>query len=138
MPSRPKNRGHPVVQARGQAKTRPTGAAGVLLGNFLRDNNAFSFVPYSISPSPSFLLCSGFITIWRCRSTSPPPAKKATSKLGDVGGRRGRTDRGAADNDCDLIQSEFEFDYFIMTKTAGDGITELYKCREYAAAATLE
>ena len=93
-----------------------------------------SSVPYSISPSASILL-------WFYNNLAMPFDFAAGGQKShiQIGGRRrsARSDRGVADNDCDLIQSEFEFDYFIMTKTAGDGITELYKCREYAAA-TLE
>ena len=93
-----------------------------------------SFVPYSISPSPSPPSIHPAL-LWFYNNLAMPFDFAAAGQKShiQIGGRRRSSDRGVADND--LIQSEF--DYFIMTKTAGDGITELYKCREYAAA-TLE
>ena len=114
----PPNPVHTMLSRRivGPGRTaRPNAAAGVLLRNFLRDNNAFvvrvARVPYPIYLSwpaaPSFLpsllpalLCSGFITIWRCRrrsrSSSSPrfdfAAGQKSHRAGTAKLRDGRTD----------------------------------------------
>ena len=142
----PPNPVHTMLSRRivGPGRTaRPNAAAGVLLRNFLRDNNAFvvrvARVPYPIylswpaAPSflPSFLpSCSALLWFYNNLAMPPPfafvvvaprfdfAAGQKSHRAGTAKLRDGRTDGRVADDDNrDFIQ--LEFDCFIMTKMPG-------------------